>query len=158
VAEDVDRLRRVGGQEVVSAESAVAFAYLGRRDEARTTLAECVAGMERQHPFDRPYLLVARAFAIVGEPVAALDWAGRARAQAWADGQPYTDRWSLRQAEALVTAFGGHLAALPEVPPAAPAVAHRQAIDRVLARSAPSTVRPAPSRRPGVIRRLLGTD
>jgi hypothetical protein len=156
VAEDVDRLRRVGGQEVVSAESALACAYLGRRDEARTTLLECVAAMERQHPFDRPHLVVARAFAMLGDPGAALDWANRARVQAWADGQPYTDRWSLRQAEALITAFGGHLVALPDVPPAGPAVAHRQAINRTLGRSRPSTVRPAPSPRPGAIRRFFG--
>ncbi|GIE92568.1 DUF4062 domain-containing protein [Paractinoplanes rishiriensis] len=148
VAEDVDRLRRVGGQEVVSAESALAYAYLGRRAEARTTLDECVAAMDRQHPFDRPYLLVAQAFAIAGERKAALSWAGRARLQAWADGQPYTDRWSLRQAEALITAYGGRLTALPDVPAPPPAVDHRPAIDRIT----------VPSQRPGLLRRLFGAD
>jgi hypothetical protein len=78
---------------------------------------------------------MARAFAALGEAGTALGWATRAREQAWADGDPYTDRWNLRQAEALITALGGRLGKLPDPPSGLrPAVPHRRTIAGLLAR------------------------
>jgi len=106
VAGSIDRLRRMGGQEALPAESALALAGLGRTQEAATALSDCAARAPRLHPFDRPHYFVAMAFRKIGDYRLAGEHATEAYRQAWADGPPYCHAWNLDRSARLLNALG----------------------------------------------------
>lgn len=117
VASDIDRLRRIGGQNVIPAESAMALAYVGRHSEAEAAAEECIVRMARLHEFDRPHQMLATTFAKIGDKKRAAIHAHAAYRRAWADGPAYSEQWGLRWATAT-------LAFLGEVPPQMKSVSH----------------------------------
>jgi tetratricopeptide (TPR) repeat protein len=113
VAADIDRIRRVGGQDVVPAESALSLAALGRSREAMEALDECVARMPRLHYFDRPYYSLARALGYLGRDYDARRYAALAYKQAWADGPPFSHAPNLRKAADVLSQLGVKPPVLP---------------------------------------------
>lgn len=102
VAEEIGRLRRVGGQETVPAESAASLACLGRTEDASRALDECLSVLPRLYPFERPYYLLAVASKALGRQDQAVELALGARRRAWADGPAFTYSADLGQAESLL--------------------------------------------------------
>ena len=106
VATDIDRIRRVGGQDVVPAESALVLAALGQSREAMEAVDECMARLPRLHQFDRPYYPLALAFSYVGRDDDARQYAALAYEQAWADGPPFSHAPNLKRAAELLAQLG----------------------------------------------------
>jgi hypothetical protein len=131
-ATDIDRLRRVGSQEVISAESGLALALLGRPTEAAAAVDECLARMSRVHTFDRPYYLVGLTLAALGRHEDAAVQAHHARARAWADGPEFSHRPDLGRAETFLTELSMPLPKLPTTPAEARMIPYAQALRRVL--------------------------
>jgi tetratricopeptide (TPR) repeat protein len=132
VADDIDRLRRVGGQEVLPAENALALAHLGRREEAAAAVEECRMAMPRLHESDHPHQLLATALELLGRDTEAMECALLARRRAWADGPRFTYRWDLERAELSLARLGARLAPLPDAGAERDAFPHQDGIERLL--------------------------
>jgi hypothetical protein len=117
VADEIDRLRRLGGQEVIPAENAISLASLGHEAEAEAVITECMSALPRVHEFDRPYYKIAVALLALGRRGQAIEMAQRARRQAWADGPEHSHQWNLRRAETLLVDLGASLQPLPRISP-----------------------------------------
>jgi hypothetical protein len=134
VADEIDRLRRTGGREMVPAENAVALGLLGNRSEATAAVSECMAALPRLHPFDQPYRLLAVALKILGRRDEAVQMAQLARRSAWADGPKLSYYADLRKAEALLTELGVQQTPFPEARRAKAELPNQSRILRLLRR------------------------
>ena len=132
VADDIDRLRRVGGQEVIPAENAMVLAHLGRRDDAAEAIAECIGAMPRVHFFDRPYYRLAVALRTLGRNEDSAEMAVRARRRAWADGPDFSYHWDLRRADTLLTDLGVPLVPLLDAKSESSTIPHQDMLERLL--------------------------
>jgi hypothetical protein len=132
VADDIDRLRRVGGQEVIPAENAMVLAHLGRRDDAAEAIAECIGAMPRVHFFDRPYYRLAVALRTLGRNEDSAEMAVRARRRAWADGPDFSYHWDLQRADTLLTDLGVPLEPLPDAKSESSTIPHQDMLERLL--------------------------
>ncbi|WP_035850913.1 DUF4062 domain-containing protein [Cryptosporangium arvum] len=156
-AEDVDRLRRVGGQTAISAESAWALAALGRTRDAEATLGQSLARLPRLHPYDRPHQLVARTLSLLGRDEEARQHALQGYRQAWGDGPPFSHRWNLRRAEQLLASLGAPAPVLRAS--SAATIPHEPRLREWLEarrRTAATQVRPATTPRTTLVDRLQG--
>jgi tetratricopeptide (TPR) repeat protein len=101
-AQEVERLDRDAGRESTLAITAYVLAELGRIDEAHEALDYTLARLGRLHPADRSHYWLARASIIVGRSSEAREHAHLAYRQAWRDGPPHCNYWSLSEAKGLL--------------------------------------------------------
>jgi hypothetical protein len=131
-ADDIDRLRRIGGQEAMPAENAQVLARLGLRADAEGAIRECTGAMLRVHPFDRPYYGLAHSLRSLGRDEEAVEMAQRARRRAWANGPSYSYHWDLQRAEALLAGLGAVLPPLPAAQPEDSAIPLQRGLEETL--------------------------
>lgn len=101
-ANDLERLERDAGMETTPAVSAAVLAMLHRDTEATAAVDEALVRSPRLHPAARPHYWLAEALRSLGRSDEAALHARSAYRQAWSDGPPNSDCWSLRRANALL--------------------------------------------------------
>jgi hypothetical protein len=144
-AGEYERLMRNAGAEVTPVGAAYPLARLARSSEAHAAVDESLQRLARIHPSMRPHFELARALHELGRSAEANEHAVEAYRQAWGDGPPNCNHWTMTRVRALFEHMGLSEPELPVVDPVTVKVPYEGEI-QTLALKPPSARRPGRQR------------